>query len=118
MPIASELDNTRRLKSVGFTEAQAEVLAEIVETAQSRGFERFAETLERQMRELRLETKSEFSALRGEIGAVRGEIASLRGELRAELHSSLRDQMLKFITIFSALLGLAIAIIKLFPDVN
>ena len=36
MPITSELDNTRRLKAVGFTEAQAETVAGAVEGAKAR----------------------------------------------------------------------------------
>ena len=36
--------------------------------------------------------------------------------LRAELHSSLRDQLLKFVTILVAVVSLAVAVIKLFPD--
>jgi hypothetical protein len=43
---------------------------------------------------------------------LRSEIASVR----AELHASLRDQMLKFITILVAVVSLAVAAIKLFPD--
>lgn len=37
-------------------------------------------------------------------------------ELRTELHSSLRDQTFKFITVMVAMTSLAVAVIKLFPN--
>ena len=36
--------------------------------------------------------------------------------VRAELPASLREQMLRFVTIMGALIALAVAVIKLFPD--
>ena len=107
MPITSELQNTRELREVGFTQQQAEKLAELFERSQAQGFEKFAEVLQKELAEMRSE--------------VRGEIAQLRGEikdLRVELHASLRDQLLKMVGIMVGLLGLAVAIIKLFPSVQ
>ena len=129
MPITTELQNAQKLRDAGFTQQQAETLAEIVENGQQQGFERFAETLEKGLTgirneiaalESRLDTR--FVALEGRLETLKetlnGRIDSVRGDLRAELHASLRDQMLKFVAILVAALSLAVAIIKLFPNLN
>ncbi len=39
-------------------------------------------------------------------------------EIRTELHSSLRDQTFKYVTIMMAMITLAVAVIKLFPNLQ
>ncbi len=107
MPITTELHNTRELREVGFSQAQGEKLAEIFQRSQQRGFEKFAETLEHAL-----------NGIRAEISGVRSELREEIKALRVKLHSPLRDQMLKFITILVAVVPLAVAVIKLFPDVG
>ncbi|MGK2927658.1 MAG: coiled-coil domain-containing protein [Lysobacterales bacterium] len=98
----------KKLKSAGYTEAQAEALVE----AQAEVF--------RGMLDSTLTTKTEFKTgiheVRSEIAAVRtelkGEIAELRtelkgeiAELRTELHKSLRIQTITMITAMVAIVG-------------
>lgn len=109
MPITSELDNRRKFKAAGFSDQQAEVPVETLERSVQQGFERFVEVFDRGLSDLRTEMNARFASLeqRVDLG---------RAELRAELHSSLRDQMLKFITILMGVAGVAVAVIKLFPN--
>jgi hypothetical protein len=123
MPITSELDNRRKFKAAGFSDQQAEVLVEVIERSVQQGFEKFAEVLERSFSDLRSEMNARFTALderiellraetRAEIAEVRGEIGSLRGEFQ----SALRDQLFKLVALIVSVVGLGVAIIKLFPD--
>ncbi|MEE8554583.1 MAG: hypothetical protein V3T00_01890 [bacterium] len=118
MPITPELDNSRRLKAVGFTVEQAETLTEIIEGAQRQGFERFSEVLERSFSAFRNEMNQRFGQLDSAFVQLDSKLDTVRAELRAELHSGLRDQMLKFIGIMAMMISLAVAIIKLFPNVQ
>ena len=94
----------KKLKSAGYTEAQAEALVE----AQAEVF--------RGMLDSTLTTKTEFKAgiqeVRSEIAAVRTELAAVRTELkeaiaglRTELHKSLRIQTITTITAMVAIVG-------------
>ncbi len=105
-------------------------MAEIIEHAQQQGFDRFSEILERGLAQVSNEIgllASRFEALEGrcdafesrmdsKMGALESRMDSKIEGLRAELHSSLRDQLLKFVTILVAVVSLAVAVIKLFPD--
>ncbi len=119
MPITNGLENSRKLRETGFTQQQAEVPAEIIEHAQQQGFDRFSEILERGLARVSNEIAllaSRFEALEGRFDALESRMDSKIEGLRAELHSSLRDQLLKFVTILVAVVSLAVAVIKLFPD--
>lgn len=98
MPITSELQNTRELREAGFSQQQAEKLAELFERSQAQGFEKFAEVLQRELGEVRSELREEIK------------------DLRIELHQTLRDQLLKIVGVMVGVGGLAVAIIKLFPN--
>jgi len=102
MPITTELQNMRELKQVGFSDPQAEKLAELFERSQSQGFEKFSEILDRKLGEMesRLELK-----LGGRIDG-----------LRAELYKALHDQLIKIFALVVGVVSLAVAIIKLFPN--
>ena len=105
MPITDTLRNAEGLRQAGFTENQAKDLAN-----------RLEDTARAQSDDLKSFIRQEMAGLEARI---RTEIASVRTQVesvRAELHSSLRDQMLKFITILVAVVSLAVAAIKLFPD--
>ena len=123
MPITNGLENSRKLRETGFTQQQAEVLAEIIEHAQQQGFDRFSEILERGLTQvsngialLGSRVESRLEALESRFEALESRVDSKIEGLRAELHSSLRDQLLKFVTILVAVVSLAVAVIKLFPD--
>jgi SMC interacting uncharacterized protein involved in chromosome segregation len=62
--------------------------------------------------EIRVELRSEIGGIRGEIGGIRGEIGSLRGEFQ----TALRDQLFKLVALIVSVVGLGVAIIKLFPN--
>jgi hypothetical protein len=114
--ITSELRNVRELKEVGFTEKQAEKLAELFERSQSQGFEKFAEMMAAM--EGRLDAR--FAAVEARMTAMEERLTlRLDGKidsLRAELYKALHDQLLKMFALVVGVVSLAVAIIKLFPD--
>jgi hypothetical protein len=90
MPITNTLETARRLESLGFPHQQAQGLSDLFEgTAQD--------------------------AVRDLKAIVMQEGERTRAELRAEFREELRKQMLWFFTVQTALLGIAVAILKLFP---
>lgn len=76
------------------------------------GFDRFSEILERGLAQV----SNEIALLASRFEALEHRVDSMIEGLRAELHSSLRDQLLKFVTILVAVVSLSVAVIKLFPD--
>jgi len=102
MPITDTLENARRLEGLGFSHEQAQGLAEIIE--QSAGATRTGLATLDDLRQVAAE-------LRAEIAEVRGEIKDLRADLLREL----RTQMLWFFSMLVGVVGIAVAVIKLFP---
>ncbi|MEE8397074.1 MAG: hypothetical protein V3S29_13540, partial [bacterium] len=66
MPITTELQNTRELKEAGFSDQQAEKLAELFERSAQQGFEKFTETLVGEFERFRNEMRSEVNDVRSE----------------------------------------------------
>jgi len=118
MPITDALKTAADLRKVGFTEEQAAILAEkYEETAQAQSQD-LKDFIRAEIQGGRAELRAETADLRMGIRGVRGEIRAEMADLRAEFHSALRDQLLKIVTILIAVVSLAVAIIKLFPDLN
>jgi HSP90 family molecular chaperone len=118
MPITSELQNVRELKEVGFTDRQAEKLAEMHERSQTQGFEKFVEVLERGLGDLRNEMKLEMKLMEARLDA---RIEGLRLEMHQTLNVMLQAQnamLLKIFGMFVGVISLAVAIIKLFPNLR
>ena len=103
MPITAELENVRKFESVGFTHEQAEVLTESLEKAVTSGHESLKDFIRQQNKELRNELSIDIASVRNEIK-----------DLEVHMLESQRDLMIKFITIVTAIVGIATAIIKLF----
>ncbi len=102
MPITDTLKTAEEFKDVGFTEDQSNLLANKMEEAvlaQNQDLKTF----------FIAELDRRFDLFESRINV---RIA----ELRTELHSSLRDQTFKFITVMMAMTSLAVAVIKLFPN--
>lgn len=116
MPITNGLENSRKLRETGFTQQQAEVPAEIIEHAQQQGFDRFSEILERGLAQVSNGIALLASPVESQLEALESRVDSEIEGLRAGLHSCLRNQLLKFVTILVAVVSLAVAVIKLFPD--
>ena len=125
MPLTGTLQTAEELRRAGFTEEQANLLAgKFEETAQARSqdwkefirqeFSLFKNEIDRSFEgfEGRMETR--FEAVNTKFEGVNTRIEAVR----AELYSAQRDQLLKFVTILVALLSIAVAVIKLFPDLN
>jgi hypothetical protein len=97
MPITDTLKTAADLRLVGFPEAQAAKLAEKFEEAG---------------RAVSEDLKSFIS------GELDRKLGTLEGRLRSEFREELRKQMVWFFTVLTGLLGLAVAVIKLFPNAH
>lgn len=84
--------------------------------------QKFEETAQAQSQDLKEFIREEFKTFEHRMEArftsMEGIIAVGDQSLRAELHASLRDQTFKFVTIIMAMITLAVAVIKLFPNLQ
>ena len=120
------------MRDAGFNDRQANALAQkFEETAHAQGedlkdfirseFDRRFESMEARMDTRFSKVNEQFSNIDSRFAQVDVQFAEMGTKIeavRAELHSSLRDQMLKFITILVAVVSVAVAVIKLFPDLH
>jgi hypothetical protein len=120
-PITSERQNIQILRESGLPDRQAEAIAAVVENAIQSGFEKFAEVLSRELGAIRTELKAEIAGVRSEL---KTEIAAVRSELKIEIRDSridiqksINDQVWKIVGAVTAIVSIAVAIIKLFPNV-
>jgi hypothetical protein len=128
MPHIDTLATARRLEQAGLptehARAVSEAIADAIRDSQP-DWSALAtkEFVREEMQALRTELRGEIQALRTEL---RGEMQTLRTELRAEFQTQMKDlelriaerlrsQMLWFFTVQTALLGIAVVIIKLYP---
>ena len=136
MPITNTLKSAEDFRRVGFTEDQANMLAsKLEETAQAQSedlkqFIRqelgvFRAEMNAQFEGIRAEMDTKFDGMRAEMDVkfegVKTEFQTVRAEIqsvRAEIHDVARDQLMKFVTIIVAVVSIAVAIIKLFPNLG
>lgn len=97
MPITRELDNLKKLESVGFSHEQAETLADVIEKSH----------VDSQ------ESLKEF--IHNEISGLRSEMKSLRSDIICEMNKELKDLLIKIFGIIVGTVGIAVTILKLFP---
>ncbi|MDH4120294.1 MAG: CCDC90 family protein [Deltaproteobacteria bacterium] len=110
MPITETLENARKLEAAGFNHAQAQSLAEVIESGAYSAREDLAT---KELVRIEIQgVRAEIQGVRAEIQGVRAEIQVMRGELKAEFHRELRQQMLWFFAILIPLLGALAAYIK------
>ena len=89
-PITSELDNLRKLESVGFNHEQAETLTDVIEKSHVDSHE----------------SLKEF---------IHNELTREISGLRAEISRDLKDLLIKLFGIIVGTVGIAVTILKLFP---
>ena len=134
MPITSELDNLKKLESVGFSHEQAETLADVIEKShtdsQASLKEFFCNELSKQIGSIDSNLSSKIASLDGNLsskiadldGNLSSKIASLDGKLskeisnlRVEINKELKDLLIKIFGIIIGTVGIAVTILKLFP---
>jgi hypothetical protein len=103
MPVVDELKSINRLEEAGQPHEQAKAIVEVIEQRVQRGFERFAEVLDRKMEEMDHRLLEMEQRLRLEMQT-----------LRAELLKDQRDQMLKFAALVTVIVGVIGAALKFF----
>ncbi len=142
MPITDTLQNAKRLEATGATPELSQAISAIVEDATQAGQQDLKEFIRQEFAAFRTQYKADMQAqsteLKRDIGELRTELKRHIGEARAEtkqeiagaraeareyslklqveMHSLARDQLLKIIAAMAMMLGIATAIIKLFPN--
>jgi len=104
MPITEELNNLKKLESVGFTHEQSEVLADVIEKAQVSGQESLKEYIH-----------SELNELRGEFRDLENRLLTSQKDLEILMVTSQKDMLIKILGIIVGSLTVAVTILKLFP---
>ncbi len=126
MPITDTLKTAEELRQAGFPENQANLpAAKFEETAhaQSEDLKSFFRSelgnLENRL-EAKFDAKIEWLRvdLKQEIQQVRADLKQEIGGVRVEMHSLARDQLLKIVTVMALMISVAVAIIKLFPNLS
>ncbi len=125
MPITNTLKSAEDFRRVGFTEEQSNMLAsKLEETAQAQS-EDLKQFIRQELGVFRAEMNAQFEGIRAEMDVkfegVKTEFQTVRAEIqsvRAEIHDVARDQLMKFVTIIVAVVSIAVAIIKLFPNLG
>ncbi|MGR3292675.1 MAG: hypothetical protein ACUZ9M_01505 [Candidatus Scalindua sp.] len=115
MPITRELDNLKKLESVGFSHEQAETLADVIEKSHVDSQENLKEFISNENTKLENKFSNKISGLDdklcNKISGLDKEISSLRVEISKEL----KDLLIKIFGIVVGTVGLAVTILKLFP---
>ncbi len=103
MPITSELQNAQKFRSAGFTERQAEVLAQTLE-----------EAVQAVHADLKLFIGAKFEALELKLDARFAAMDARRAEDKADLMRA----MIACTAIVVACMGIAVALIKYLPALH
>ena len=126
MQITRELDNLKKLESVGFSHEQAETLADVIEKSHVDSQESLKEFIHNEISGIHKEFDSKISGLRSELGneisdlrsevkSLRSEMKSLRSDIICEMNKELKDLLIKIFGIIVGTVGIAVTILKLFP---
>lgn len=111
MPITKELDNINELEAVGFGHNQAKALARIIEKSHVDSQQDLKEFIRNELKDLR---NIDIAKLTNKIDSDIKELKISFLESHKAILESQKDLLLKFIGIISAIIGVAVAIIKLF----
>jgi flagellar capping protein FliD len=107
MPITQERENIQELRAAGFTQQQAEVLAEKLEAAS-----------QSTSQDLKGFIRQELSALEARLDVRFAQMEARFAQMEARFERSLRLQLAAILTAFVGVTGLAVALIKLFPNAH
>jgi hypothetical protein len=116
MPITNPLQTAQRLEALGFPARQAQGLAEILEETTQANNQDLKEFIRGEMAGLRSEIAGLRAEIKADMAVLRSEIKADMAGLRAEFHSALREQLMRFVTVVFGLVTIAVAIIKIFPN--
>ncbi len=115
MPITEELNNLKKLESVGFTHEQSEALADVIEKAQVSGQESLKEYIHNELKELRGEFRDLESRLLSSQKDLESRLLSSQKDLEILMVTSQKDMLIKIFGIIVGSLTVAVTILKLFP---
>lgn len=133
MPITRELDNVKKLESVGFDHKQAETLAEVIEKSHVDSQESLKEFIHSEIRGSHQELDGKITVLESKITVIESKITvldnkitglgkeldskmtNLRSGIISEINRELKDLLIKIFGIIVGTVGIAVTILKLFP---
>ncbi len=137
MPITSELDNLKKLESVGFDHKQAETLADVIEKSHVESQESLKEFIRNENTKLENKLSNKIGDLDNKLSNKIGDLDSklnnkisdldnkLSGKingldkeisnLHIEISRELKDLLIKIFGIIVGTVGIAVTILKLFP---
>ena len=111
MPLTNTLETARRIEALGFTHQQAQGFAELLEDTAHATQQDLKDFIREQMGAME-------QRLEGKLSAMEGRINVRFAEQEARFEHSLRMQMATILTAIIGVVGLAVAIIKLFPNAH
>ena len=115
MPITEELNNIRKLESVGFSHEQSETLADVIEKAQVSGQESLKEFISNENKNLCNEMKDIHNELKLLIAEMNKDLNGKIDGLEVRMVTSQKDMLIKIFGIVVGTVGIAVTILKLFP---
>jgi hypothetical protein len=118
MPITQERQTMQDLRSAGFSQQQAEVLAAKLEATAQATQQDLKDFIREQMGALDRKLDAIEEKLEGKLSALEGRINVRFAGQEARFEHSLRMQMATILTAIIGVVGLAVAIIKLFPNAH
>jgi hypothetical protein len=114
MPITQERENIQELRAAGFTQQQAEVLAAKFEATAQATSQDLKGFIRQELSALETRLDVRFAEISGRFGQTDGRIA----EMEARFERALRLQLAAILTAFVGVTGVAVALIKLFPNAH
>jgi len=121
VPITDPLKTAQELRAAGAPPALAELLAQKLEAVAAASKESAFQDFQSEIKDLRAEINLQVAAFRAEIAIFRAEIELRFAKLEtliAEAKASQEHSLRLFMGAVLAALGVAVAIIKLFPNVQ
>ncbi len=126
MPLTSELDNLKKLESVGFSHEQAETLTDVIEKSHVDSQENLKEFIRNENAKLENKLSDKINSLDNKLSTKINELDDklsnrMNGldkeisSLRVEISRELKDLLIKIFGIVVGTVGLAVTILKLFP---
>ena len=114
MPITQERQTMQDLRTAGFSQDLAEVLAEKLEAAAVATQQDLKDFIRQGLGQFRQEINTRFADVNTRFAQMDVKFA----ELRTEMHATQKDLAFKLIATMVAVTSLAVAIIKLFPNLH
>ena len=113
MPITKELDNLKKLKSVGFTNEQAEILADVIEQSHIDGQQSLKDFIHNEITGLELRVNNKIDKLGSLQPEMESRLKLSQSEMEVRLKTSQTDLLIKYSAIIAGFISIALSTVKL-----